>query len=186
MIIADKIYNRPNIFNLSYLFLLILSLSFIPDVFSQDSTLIAFTFRDQFNNIYTRDDFAGHILIVVGSDREGSPFNELWSFAIYDSLKKYSLNDSVRFLPVADVRGVPFFLKGMVKSKFPREKKRWILLDWKGLFAKAYRFIAGSSNILLIRRDGRVVYHVYGREPDPEKLNNLLQKLYNLPGMNKR
>jgi hypothetical protein len=161
-----------------------LTIFFFPDrIFSRDSTLIPFTLKDQFDRLYTREDFAGQILVVVGSDKEGSHFNQLWGVAIHDSLKKYHLNQEVRFLPVANVRGVPFFLKGFVKGKFPREKKSWVLLDWKGIFAKAYEFIPGATNILLIRRDGRVAYQMHGHEPESDQINELLEVLYRLPGM---
>jgi hypothetical protein len=179
-----------NLYQLPFLFLFFFAIFpaifFAPGVmYSLDSTLIPFTLKDQFERVYNREDFLGKILLVVGSDKEGSSFNRLWGKAIHDSLKKYQLNQEVQFLPVADVRGVPFFLKGFVRGKFPREKKSWVLLDWKGLFAKAYEFIPGATNILLIRRDGKVAYQVHGHEPENEKTSRLLEVLFQLPGVKK-
>lgn len=167
-----------------FFFVVFLVIFFSPGrIFSKDSTLIPFTLKDQFERVYTREDFLGKILLVVGSDKEGSSFNRLWGKAIHDSLKKYQLNWDVQFLPVADVQGVPFFLKGYVKGKFPREKKSWILMDWQGLFTRAYEFTPGATNILLIRGDGRVAYQMHGREPENEKINRLLEVLFQFPGL---
>jgi len=166
---------RQKVFFIFMLTSLLLKLAF-----AQETTMISFKLRDQFNNSYTEKDFTNRIVIIVGSDREGSQYNERWSFAIYDSLRKKDLVDSVRFLPVADLRGVPFFIKSLVRSKFPRAKHRWILLDWKGLFAHAYNFTPKASNIIIIDRNKKVVYQTFVFDIEKEKLQAIWLKLISL------
>ena len=38
---------------------------------------------------------------------------------------------------------------GFVKGRFPKDWHKWVLMGWKGSFAKAYRFEPGSTNILV-------------------------------------
>jgi hypothetical protein len=43
--------------------------------------------KDQFNREYTQKDFIGSIIVVIGSDKDGSTYNGFWGQAIHDSLK---------------------------------------------------------------------------------------------------
>ncbi|MBN2366136.1 MAG: hypothetical protein EH225_09145 [Calditrichaeota bacterium] len=151
------------------------------ELFCQDTTLINFSLKDQFNNHYSNKNFEGNIVILVGSDHEGSEYNETWSLAIYDSLKEIGLEDSVKFLPVADLRGVPFFLKGFVRSKFPSDYSKWILMDWSGKFARSYDFSPDASNIILFDRKGNLIYHMTVTNLDRKRLKKFMGKLLALP-----
>jgi len=146
-------------------------------LFAQDSTLIAFKLEDQFDQAHTDRDYRESIVIIIGSDKNGSKYNGVWSKAIRDSLKQEKNFAQIKFLPVADVRGVPFFIKGFVKGKFPKEKERWVLLDWKGRLAKAYNFESESCNIVIFGRNGVVVHKTYGQELDHQKLAVIVEKL---------
>jgi hypothetical protein len=169
-----------NQFKTSGILCTLLCLIFVAVSYSQDSALVSFKLKDQFDNVYTDGDFKGNIVIVVGSDKEGSRYNEEWSLAIYDTLKRIGKENSVKFLPVADTRGVPFFLKGFVRDKFPKERERWVLLDWKGIFAQCYDFQPKSSNIMLLDRDGNVQHQTSVRQLDGKKLYPLLDKILDL------
>jgi hypothetical protein len=164
--------------------LLIIALSLFPRAgtigFSRDSTFIHFQLKDQFDHVWTHHDFSGYVTIIVGSDRHGSQYNEIWSFAIYDSLIKYELKDSVKFLAVADTRGVPILFRKMVKNKFPKEAHRWTILDWEGKFAGAYQFVPKNCNLIVINQLGNVVYQQSGKELEREKLNLILKIIYSL------
>lgn len=60
--------------NKSLLKLLIVPLILFLPSFSQprDSVLIAFKMKDQFDRSYTDSEFRDRIVIIIGSDREGS------------------------------------------------------------------------------------------------------------------
>jgi len=147
---------------------------------AQNGTLISFKSEDQFGRVYTEKDFLQNIVVIVGSDKEGSKYNGLWGKAIGDSLKRASNYQQIKFLRVADLRGVPFFVKGLVKGKFPKEKERWVLLDWKGQFAKAYDFAPESSNIVIINRLGSVVHKTHAKELEQHKLADICNELRRL------
>jgi hypothetical protein len=162
------------------LFAIIYAIQLIPasNSLSQDSTLIRFQMKDQFNHVWSHNDFLGHVTIIVGSDRMGSQYNETWSFAIYDSLIKYGLTDSVKFLAVADIRGVPSLFRKFVKKKFPKEPNRWIIMDWEGEFSQAYHFTPSESNLILIDRSGRMHDKFSAKELDRRILDLMLNKIY--------
>jgi predicted transcriptional regulator len=150
-------------------------LGFTPLMFAQEeAALISFKMKDQFNNEYIDQNFRDKIVVVIGSDKDGSKYNNIWGQAIEDSLKNKNGYQDIAYLPVADLRGVPFFLKGFVKGKFPKEPERWVLTDWKGKFPKTYQFEAKASNILIFDRDGKLVYQTYGHELETEKLSEIL------------
>ncbi len=169
-------YNKSPARCLVLVFLLILPLL----AQAQDSTLISFKMKDQFDRVYTDNQFRGSIVIITGSDKDGSQYNEIWKNAIFDSLKEEKEIDQIKFLGVADTRGVPFFLNGYVKGKFPKEKEKWVLLDWKGHFPKAYQFEPKMSNIVIFNREGAMVHKAYGQAIDEQKLGVILEKLKSL------
>ncbi len=164
-----------------YRFLIFLIVLLLPSmVWSLESSLISFEVKDQFDRVYTDGQFRGSILVSIGSDKDGSKYNEIWTQAIYDSLKGEENFDRIRFLGVADVRGVPFFLKGYVRGKFPKEKEKWVLLDWKGVFAKAYEFEPEMSNVAIFSPGGALVHRTSGQTIDKHKLATVLAKLRSL------
>ena len=147
---------------------------------SKDSRLIEFELKDQFDREYSHLSWAGEILVVIGSDRGGSKFNENWGRSIYLELAKSSTMEQIAFAGVADLRGVPFFLKGFVKGKFPKAEERWVLMDWDGEFAKAYQFEKDHSNILIFNQDKKLVYQTAAREVSEEKLQEIVTEVREL------
>ena len=144
---------------------------------AQGLELIDFNIEDQFDRSHRHTEYCDKIVVIVGSDKDGSEFNQLWTSAIHESLKNNPNYNRIVFLPVADVRGVPFFLKGFVKGKFPQNKNSWVLLDWDGHFAKAYRFQSKSSNIVIFAADGKLLHSAYGRDVDGATLAEIITTL---------
>ena len=144
---------------------------------AQPDRLIPFQIKDQFDRKYTEQHFLGKVVVLVGSDRDGSPFNEIWAVAIRDSLKDHEYFDKLFFAGLSDLRGVPFFLKGFVRGKFPKEKQRWVLMDWKGKIPQAYGFRKQASNVLVFDAEGKLVHRTSGREPEQAKLDAILAVL---------
>lgn len=140
----------------------------------QDSTLIDFEIKDQFGRVHSHQDYINRVVVVIGSDKDGSQFNGIWDEAIHDSLENHPEYGRIAFLALADVRGVPFFIKGIVKGKFPKERDKWVLLDWKGRFTKAYRFDPGSTNILVFAPGGRLMHRVHGRGLEVDVLRGIV------------
>ena len=135
--------------------------------------LVDFEIEDQFQNVHRRSDVEGNIVLLIGSDRGGSAFNGPWGKAIQDSLVDHPHYDQISHLAYANMRGLPFFLKGMVRSKFPQEPERWVMMDYKGIIAKTYDFAPKASNILVFSPDGALVHQASGREPDDQKVEQI-------------
>jgi len=141
----------------------------------QQSELVPFEIQDQFDRVHRHTDYEGRLVIMIGSDREGSEFHDDWESAIRDSLQAEEWKpEEAAFVSVADVRGVPFFLKGNVKGKFSRDEAEWVLLDWEGHLSKTYGLKPNATNILVFASDGALVVHVHGRELDPKVLSVIL------------
>lgn len=142
---------------------------------AQQARLIEFEMKDQFDSLHSHEPLLNRVVILIGSDKEGSVFNNQWGKALHDSLQTHPDFEWIRFLPVADLRGVPFFLKGFVKRHFSKNKALWVLLDWGGKFATTYRFSAHMTNILIFDRNGELIYQTAVRELHPETLATMLQ-----------
>ena len=104
--------------------------------FAQESKLISFEIKDQFDRIYTEESFKDSIIILIGSDKDGSEYNGLWAQAIVDSLKNKKGFEYIKIVPQADMSVVPAFMRAVVKLMLPKEKHKWFLVDWEGVFPK--------------------------------------------------
>jgi hypothetical protein len=144
---------------------------------ASDSTLVDFALEDQFEQVHRRADFAGKILIVVGSDADGSSFNERWSKAIYDSLRDEPVIERIAIIGLADTRSAPSFMRWYVRRHFPNDRRKPVMLDWDGVFAERYDFVPGSCNILVFTPAYRLVHRAHGRELEPGKLGAIVESV---------
>jgi peroxiredoxin len=120
-----------------------------------------FSLQDQYDKTVVLRQFEDRIVVLIASDKEGSVQNPQWKKAISE---KYG--DNIVILGIADVRSVPFFLKGKIRNDFKKDEGN-ILLDWKGEVFTAYGLAKGVSNIVVIDRHGFVRYrHAGGAAPD--------------------
>lgn len=138
---------------------------------AQQVRLVDFELEDQFGNVHRRADVEGSIVLLIGSDKGGSSFNGLWGNAIREALENHPRYGQISQLAYSDLRGVPFFLKSMIRSKFPEDPDNWALMDWKGILAKTYAFERKNSNILVFDSTGQLMQHAWGRELDGRKLD---------------
>jgi hypothetical protein len=145
-----------------------------------DSQLLDFELEDQFGNVHRRSDVQGTVVLLNGSDKGGVQFNGVWGKAIQETLGDHHAYDQISLLAYANLRGVPFFLKKLIRGKFPQEPERWTLMDWKGVIASAYEFAPKSTNLLLFAPDGSLVLHASGRELDEEALEEVVTSLRSL------
>jgi hypothetical protein len=130
--------------------------------------------EDQFRRVHTDQEFLGKTIILVGSDGGGSEYNKKWAIAIDNKLKNEEVKYEVNWLPVADVSAAPFFMKGYVRNRFPKDKKKWALCDWEGAFDEAYGFRGGLSNILVFHSSGKLLYQCAGDDVDSEILDRIV------------
>ena len=160
-------------------FLLSLALSlllFSGSVFASDegqTSLIGFQIADQFDRVHRDTEVRGDVLLVVGADKEGSRHQGQWVAALQAVAADHAAREPVRIIEVADLRGVPFFVKGRVKGSFPSDRRQWVLMDWKGVFARTYLFEADKCNILVFDRAGKLVHQVAVRDLDAAVLDQV-------------
>ena len=126
-------------------------------VSAADSTLIEFELKDQFKFEHHDEDFHGKVLLVMVGNKKGGKFARVWSEHLQDSIPAWGLDDDVELLSVADMGGVPFFLKGMIRGKMPKEPNNWMLMDWGSKFHKAYDCEKDVCNIIYFDAESR--YH---------------------------
>ena len=141
------------------------------------TNLIEFSLKDQFGTEHSRDDAAGKVVFILGSDGEGSGFNDAWGGAVNDALSDHPQQSKLHQLPYADLRSVPFFAKGIARGMMPEEPENWVLLDWKGTIAKAYEFRDGATNMLVFASDGTLTGQFSGTELDDTVLNQVIDEL---------
>jgi hypothetical protein len=127
-------------------------------------SLVSFEMEDQFRNPHSYADFRDRVLIVIGSDRGGASAAEKWGKALSHSLKPEMDSGKMSLVALADLEGVPFFLKDYVRGKFSQNAGEWALLDWKGLFADSYGFMAGNANVLVFDKEGVLLYQAHFSE----------------------
>ena len=75
---------------------------------------------------------------------------------------------------VLDLRGVPFFMKAMIRKGLSERPDEWSLLVWEGQVARAYPLERGVANLLVFDRGGRLVGRVSGAEPEAGSLATLV------------
>jgi len=142
-----------------------------------DSKLIDFDLKDQFDQSYDRNSFDGKIVILLGADRQGSHFTDEWGPTLADSLRRRQIIDRIQFVAVADLHGVPGFMKKMIKGFFPKDKSKWCLMDWDGAFPQAYDFIKHSCNILVFNREKKLIFQQNVTSYDPRVATTILQTI---------
>lgn len=144
-------------------------------VWAQSDHLVEFEIKDQFGRLHSHKELQDTVAILIGSGRAGSTYNMKWGEQLGMKLQKNGLFEKVTFIAHADLRGVPGFLKGFIKSRFPQDSLKWALMDWDGVLAKAYDYNAKTSNVLVFDRDGNVVTHKTGLEPTASDIDTLYQ-----------
>jgi len=141
--------------------------------FPRIGALMSFEMEDQFRNSHSDADFKGRVLVVIGGDREGASVAENWGKALSQSLKPERDSGRLSLVGLSNLKGVPFFLKGYVRGKFSQNAGDWALMDWKGLFADSYGFIAGNANVLVFDKEGALLYRAHFSECRPDQVLSL-------------
>jgi AhpC/TSA family len=132
-----------------------------------------FTLQDQYDRTVALRGLEGRVVVLLASDKEASAQNPAWQKAVLDRYR-----DRIIALGLADLRSVPFFLKGKIKDDFKKKEGR-ILLDWKGEVFTAYGLAKNVSNVILIDKRGYVTLMLAGAvTPDAiEKLFAAIDRL---------
>jgi hypothetical protein len=128
--------------------------------------------KDQFEKEFRLSAARGEMLLLVCGDKNGSNFTGNWSNAVRS---RFESNGSMplRIVPIANLSGVPSFLRGLVKKRFvgndpAAPPKLAILLDWEGDLERLYGFTEDLANVYLIDQSGNLQFVAAGKGTDSE------------------
>lgn len=110
--------------------------------------------------------FRGKPILIVYEDRDSAKQND----ALKKDLARLAAGDkyktSVALAAVANVSAFDFWpIKGIVKDAIRKESKKQgttIFCDWSGAFRKALRMRDRASSVVLVGRDGNVLFAADG------------------------
>lgn len=147
-----------------------------------ESDLGRFRMKDQFGQEYTETSFEEPVLVFVGGDRKGSEYTTKWRVSLKNGLSE-TQRKNVRFVDVACLQSVPFFLKGFVRRQFPQERNQWALMDWDGVLAKRFSFEDDKCNIVAFDERRRLIFQKAVLEINPSVLYDFFARITaSIPG----
>lgn len=126
------------------------------------STAPAAQLEDANGKSIQMDKLRGRLALIVYEDKHSSGQNKTLIRELKKQSAKLEAGAPISFVPVADVTGYNFwplkgFAKGVIRKK-AEEGKYPIFCDWDGAFRSKYKLQRGASNIVLVGRDGRVLF----------------------------
>lgn len=119
--------------------------------------LMEFELEDQFSRTWTHEDYSDRVVLAIATGKKSSDLAFEWGEAIADAFPTQLDSGEMAVLAVASLRGVPKFLRGVVVGRFPEREDRWVLMDWKGAFARQYGLDTDIASLLLFDRAGLLV-----------------------------
>ncbi len=137
----------------------------------------SWSLRDQFGHVHTAAELSGKpVLIVAGGSVAARTF-DAWIDATLAAFggRRESLPFVV--LGIADVGGAPRLLYPLIRRKLPRGKDRPVLVDPNGTISKQFGIDRGTSNQLVLGRDGAVLMHLRGIPVDTAGARRLAEQL---------
>ena len=131
--------------------------------------------RDQFDSPQRLTFPATNLVLLTIADKTGAEQVDSWIAAIKP---RYAGRVEIRGL--ADVQGVPAFLRGKVRKKFQQTRQYPVMMDWSGEACAKFNFQPGVANLFLIARDGSIVGRWTGTATDGavSELSALLDRAF--------
>lgn len=116
-----------------------------------------FELKDQHDKPFSYRFPKTRLTILIFGDRQGSEQIEGWVRPLY---QRYQ--ERVEQHGIAVLSTVPNLMRGVVRGLFKRKAAYPILLDWDGEVARAYAYQSKKANLVLIDRQGFIVYRTVG------------------------
>jgi peroxiredoxin len=116
-----------------------------------------FELKDQHDQPFRYRFPQSRITVLIFGDRKGSEQIEGWVRPLYN---RYQTR--IEQYGVAVLSAVPSMMRGLVRGMFKRKVKYPVLLDWKGEVAKVYQYESRQANLIIVDRNGRIVYRTTG------------------------
>lgn len=126
--------------------------------------------RDQFGAIQKLDFPKTNITFLVIADWKGSREVAGWIAPI-----KHRFDTRIDIRGLADVSCVPGPLHGLVERRFRAAESYPVMMDWTGKAAKSFAYVPGMANVLVLNRQGRILFRTGGAAADKP-----LQEIYDV------
>lgn len=121
--------------------------------------------------------FAGRPILIVYEDRDSAQQNTALKGELAALAAGERYRSKIALAAVADVSAWDFWpAKGFVKDAIRDESRKQgttIYCDWTGAFRTTYQLRRGVSNVVLVGKDGRVLFAAEGTVK-PEERKRLL------------
>jgi len=115
----------------------------------------------------------GKPILVLYEDKDSAKVNDALKADLSRLAKGDRYRTAVALVPVADVQSFDFWpVRGFVKDAIRSESKKQgatIYCDWDGNLQKAAGFRRGTSSVMLIGRDARVLFAHEGALPTEQR-----------------
>ena len=142
---------------------------------------LSFELEDQFGDRHSTGDLEGKPVILIGGDRAGRQGSQDWALTVGKLLETdVALQGRAEVLRIADLRGVPGFLKGTVTKQLRKSLSTSLLLDWDGQVVSPYGFQPNLANVVLLDREGAVLLRIESSQPREEEIGELKEALLDL------
>ena len=94
---------------------------------------------------------ATNVVVLTIADKKGSEQIDGWVAAL-----KARYAGRIELRGLADVGGVPGFLRGKVRKQFKETRTYPVMMDWSGNVCAQFGYKKDVANILLLGRDGTI------------------------------
>ncbi|AUX39446.1 hypothetical protein SOCE26_008380 [Sorangium cellulosum] len=124
----------------------------------------------------------GKPVLIVYEDKDSAMQNKPLKDALGKLAKGGNYRRAIALAAIADVSSYDFWpVKGFVKDAIREESRKFgttIYCDWDGTFRSTYRLRRGVSNVILVDKDGRVLFAAEGalKTEAQQRLLDLLRK----------
>lgn len=108
----------------------------------------------------------GKAILIVYEDKESAPHNQPLKDALRQATKGDRYKSALVVAAIADVSDYDYWpAKGFVKDAIREESRKHgttVYCDWNGAFRATYRLKSKTSSVVLIGRDGHVLFAAEG------------------------
>lgn len=101
---------------------------------------------------------ATNVIFLTIADRKGAGEIAGWIMAL-----KARPEMPVDIRGLADVGGVPGFLRGRIRKQFQETILYPVMMDWSGKVCAQFRYVPDRANVYILDRNGSLVGHFSGR-----------------------
>lgn len=119
-------------------------------------------------------DYRGRVVILIYEDRDSNQQNDTLKRELAEHARAQDLTRDVAVVPVANLSSYDFWpASGFARDAvidIARQQGMEILIDWNNSMSGAYRFRPATSYVMVLSREGRVLFRHAGALPSRERM----------------